>query len=398
MIDSLLRKDVQDFIHAHEQDDEKKLILQHKTILGVPSSRIAAQITGRRKSKTKIPLYYNTEGIVYPSGVNLEQSSSERTALLKAQIVKSLPGTKNTFADLTGGFGVDTLFLSSIFTTAIYVEPDAMLMAYAHHNHKTLGAVNITYHSATAAEFLESTQSTFDCVFIDPSRRNKTNQKIFKLTDCEPDVCSLLPLLLERTSYVLLKTSPLLDIQKGIQELQSVECVYVVSVDNECKELLFLCNKQFHDEPKIIAINLTQESQLVQFKFSEEKECVASFSESLTYLYEPNASILKSGAFKLITKTYPVHKIHRNTHLYTSSALVNDFPGRIFKIIQAVKPDSKTMKEFFLEGKANVITRNYPLSTEALKKKLKLKDGGEQYLIAFSGESKKYLVAASRVA
>jgi 16S rRNA G966 N2-methylase RsmD len=289
MIDSLLRKEVQDFILSHEQDDEKKLILQHKTILGVPSSRIAAQITGRRKSKTKIPLYYNTPGIIYPPGINLEQSSSERTAKFKAHIVKSLPGTKTTFADLTGGFGVDTFFLSNVFKTAVYVEPDAMLMTYAQHNHKTLGAINITYQSTTAEEFLNTTESTFDCIFIDPSRRSKANQKVFRLTDCEPDVCTLLPSILERTSYILLKTSPLLDIQNGIQELQFVKRVYVVSMDNECKELLFLCNKQFHDEPKIIAINLTQESQLVQFKFSEEKECVASFSESLTYLYEPNS-------------------------------------------------------------------------------------------------------------
>jgi 16S rRNA G966 N2-methylase RsmD len=398
MIDSLLRKEVQDFILSHEQDDEKKLILQHKTILGVPSSRIAAQITGRIKSKTKIPLYYNTPGIIYPPGINLEQISSERTAKYKAHIVKSLPGTKTTFADLTGGFGVDTFFLSNVFKTAVYVEPDAMLMTYAQHNHKTLGAINITYQSTTAEEFLNTTESTFDCIFIDPSRRSKANQKVFRLTDCEPDVCTLLPSILERTSYILLKTSPLLDIQNGIQELQFVKRVYVVSMDNECKELLFLCNKQFHNEPEVIAINLSRETQLFQFKFSEEKECIASFSEPLTYLYEPNASILKSGAFKLITKKYPVHKIHRNTHLYTSASLVNDFPGRIFKIVQVIKPDSKTMKEFFLEGKANVITRNYPLSTEALKKKLKLKDGGEQYLIAFSGESKKYLVAASRVA
>jgi hypothetical protein len=397
MIELLLQPEVQQFILDHEQDDEKKLILKHRTIHHVPSSIIAEQISGRKKAKTKLPLYYKSAGIVYPPGLNLEQSSSEETAVFKTRALNSNAGKDKILADLTGGFGIDSYFFSNVFKKVHYIEPNASLLSFARHNHQILQAKNIEYSNAIAEDFIKSYPNKLDCVFVDPSRRNKSNQKVFKLSDCEPDIPALLSDIFQKTDYLLIKTSPLLDIQQGIKELKHVEKVWIVSVDNECKELLFLCRKGFDAEPKIIATNLHTDQLPFEFSLSEEKETVTKFSEPLTYLYEPNASILKAGAFKFVGEKFSLFKLHVSTHLYTSRELIQNFPGRTFKMIRPVKPDPKTLKEIFVEGKANVITRNYPLSPEELKKKTKLKDGGELYLIGFSGQKEKYLVAATRI-
>jgi 16S rRNA G966 N2-methylase RsmD len=397
MIDLLIQKEVQDFIFGHEQEDEKKLVLKHRVIHEVPSSVIAEQITGRRKAKVKLPLYYNTQNIVYPPGLNLEQSSSEKTALFKAKTLNSALGANKTIADLTGGFGIDSFFLSRVCKNVMYTEPNNSLLQFAKHNHDLLGATNIQHQNSTAEEFLKSFAGKVDCFFIDPSRRNKASQKVFKLSDCEPDVPALLSDIFQKSECVLIKTSPLLDIKQGIKELKQVECVWIVSVDNECKELLFFCRKGFEGEAKMIAVNLQEGHNDFGFSVTEEKNIVSKFSEPLTYLYEPNSSILKAGAFKSIGEKYSLYKMHPSTHLYTSKDLIQNFPGRIFKIIRSVKPDTKILKETFPESKANVITRNYPLTAEELKKKTKLKDGGELYLLGFSGQNEKYLVAAERI-
>ena len=397
MIEKLLRKEVQDFLLEHEHEDEKILILKYHTLFDLSMGIIADQLSGRRKAKEKVPIYYKTRGIIYPPGLNLEQSSSERTAQFKEDVLDKMLDKKNTLVDLTGGFGVDAYFLSKIFNTIYFVEPNASLLSYAQHNHQTLGIVNILYHPSTSEEFLNLFNGKADCVFIDPSRRSKTKQKAFKLSDCEPDVSNLMSTIFQKSDCILIKTSPLLDIQQGIKELKHVEKVWVVSVDNECKELLFFCRNGCEEEPTIMAVNLQGEHQDFEFNFTEEKSVVSKFSEPLTYLYEPNASILKAGAFKLMGEKFSLFKLHASTHLYTSKELNPDFPGRIFKIIHSVKPSAKNLKETFPEEKANVITRNYPLTTEELRKKTKLKDGGELYLLGFSGQAEKYLVAAERI-
>lgn len=397
MIELLHRKEVQDFLVENEQEDEKKLILKQRTLFDIPSSIIANQIIGRRKAKSKLPLYYSTRGIVYPPGINVEQSSSEKTALFKADLLNGILSKKNTLVDLTGGFGVDSFFLKGIFDTVHFVEPNASLLSFAQHNHKTLGVDSIHYHHSTAEQFLDTFNEKLDCVFLDPSRRSKTNQKVFRLSDCEPNAASLLSQIFEVCEFALIKASPLLDIHQGIQELSHVEKVWVVSIENECKEVLFLCHKGYEAEPTIVTVNLQEGQCDFSFTLQEEKNCVPSFSAPLSYLYEPNTSILKASAFKLIGVKFSLQKLHPSTHLYTSNELIQNFPGRIFKIITFVKSDRKSMKEIFPEGKANVITRNYPLSVDELKKKTKLRDGSELYLIGFSGKDEKYLVAANRL-
>lgn len=396
MIELLLQPEVRNFIREHENEDERALLLKHKTLFNLPASLVANQIAGRRKAKAKLPLYYTTPGIVFPPGLNLEQSSSEETALFKTSLLGEILSEKKSVVDLTGGFGIDSFFLSKIFDQVDYIEPNAELLEYARHNHKTLGVHHINHHHTTAEHFLNST-SQHDCVFIDPSRRTAANKKVFRLADCEPDIVNLLPKIFEHTDRLLIKTSPLLDIQHGIKELSSVKNVWVVSVDNDCKELLFLCEKGFAGEPAITAINLGTAHERFVFNFSDEKNAVTEFSEPLTYLYEPNASILKAGAFKRVAEIFALAKIHPNTHLYTSVNFIDGFPGRIFKINHTVKPEAKILADLLPEGKANVLTRNYPLSPDELKKKLKVNDGGKYYVIGFTGFKIRHFVIAERI-
>ncbi len=387
--------EIQDYIFNHENEDEKKLVLAHKDIFGIPSSLIANQIQGRRKVKQKINLWYSTRGIIYPPSLNLEQCSSEATSKFKSSLIT----TGKTAADLTGGFGVDSYFLSKKFERFYYIEPDKNLLSIARHNHKLLGAENIEYVNSTAEEFINKSPGSFDMIYIDPSRRNK-QQKVFKLSDCVPDVSRMLTSLLESSERVMIKNSPLLDIQQGLRELQNTEKVYVLSVNNEVKELLFLVGKKnFISSPPIEAVGLNNYSEPIHtfsFNSEEEKNSEVGFSPPLSFLYEPDASLLKAGAFKSIAQKHNVYKLHPSTHLYTSENRVEYFPGRIFKILQHKKPD-KNLKENFPDGYANILTRNYPLSVEEIKKKTGLKEGGTLFLICTQSEREKHVLIAERI-
>jgi hypothetical protein len=395
----IIQPNVQEFILENENADEKKLLLSKKEILGIPPAIIANQISGRRKAKLKLLTWYQTKGIVYHSNLAIEQSSSEATAKFKTQIINALLKKKTSLADLTGGFGVDSFFFSRNFDKVNYVEPNKELVEIANHNHHQLQATNIQHHTQTSEEFLENNISQFDLIFLDPSRRDASNRKVFRLADCLPNITELQPKIFERANHILLKASPLLDIQQGLREIAHVRKVFVVSVENECKELLFFADKNFSVEPVIEAINLNQFGEVKEtltFDFSDEKKSEAQFNKPLNYLYEPNASILKAGAFKLISTRFNIFKLQTNTHLYTSQELIPNFSGRTFKI-EKIDPTGKELKILLPDGKANVAVRNYPLSADELKKKLKLKDGGEKFVIGFSGVDKKYIVVASLV-
>jgi len=383
---------LQEFIFEHAKDDEDKLVLKNKEILGLPSSWVATQIKARKRSAYKIPLYYKTKGIVYPPSLNLEQSSSEATARFKAHIVSKFSTSNKKFCDLTGGFGVDSFFLSNLFAYCDFSEPEKDLLDLARQNHRLLGAINLHYHNKDAVEFLADSGKHYDLVYIDPSRRSSTQKKVVRFTDCVPDVVTLRDELYRHTDRVMVKASPLLDIQQGIKDLQHVSRVVVVSVDNECKELLFLCDRGFDGEPIIECYNIANNFDPrkipagFEFKFSEERATIALFSDPRKFIYEPNASILKGGAFKSIAETFEFHKIQANTHLYTSDRMISDFPGRIFRVIDKVKP-----------GKANVIVRNYPMTVEEIKKKRGITDGGDLYFLCFSGVKSKFSLTAERL-
>lgn len=386
----LLNQDLQNYLREHEHVDEAELVLKHKMLYGVATSRVAEQLRGRRKAKEKLPSFYKEKNIIYPPQRNLEQSSSEATAKFKSRIVKG-----HQLVDLTGGFGIDTFFFSNSFEHIHYVEPDAELGQIVQHNAKILNATNITVHHQTAEEFLSSV-SQADVIYIDPSRRSGS-AKIVKLADCIPDITTLQSEILQKSKQLLIKASPLLDIQQGLRELHSVSDVYVVSVNNECKEILFLCG-QACAEPVIHTVNLlsNRDEQSFNFTFSQERTTTPEFSSPGTYLYEPNASILKGGAFKSIAIAFGLKKIEVNTHLYTSEELMQEFPGRIFKIDALLKPDASSAARALPRKTANIITRNYPLTPDQLKKKMKLTDGGDNFILAFSGQKEKYVALAKK--
>lgn len=385
-IQKISEPELQDFIFSHEKDDEDKLVLRHREIMGVPSAWIATQIKARKKAAYKIPLYYQTRGVVYPPTINLEQSSSEATARFKARIVSGWISGYKKFCDVTGGFGIDSFFISSLFTYCDYSEPQKDLLDIAQHNHLLLGANNIQHHNKDAVEFLSSSGNHYDLIYLDPSRRNSALKKVYRFGDCVPDVVDLKDELYSHATHVMIKASPLLDIQEGIRDLQFVCRVLVVSVDNECKELLFLCDHQYTGEPMIECYNLENTETEFKFRFSEERNATAEFSDPGQYLYEPNASILKGGAFKSIAIAYDLRKIQVNTHLYTSDQLVDNFPGRVFRVKDDTTPT-----------KANIIVRNYPMTVDEIKKKSGIKDGGDLYYLCFSGMKKKFALTTERL-
>lgn len=396
-LSAITRPQVQDFIRSYEDADEKELVLSRKEILELPSAEIVQQIIGRRKAKKKLPSWYKTNGVVYPPSINLEQCSSEATARYKLSLVGELTPVPAVVADVTGGFGVDSFFFSKSIRHVHYVEPNATLFEIARHNHLQLGA-GILHHNASAEQFLNHPPESIDLLYLDPSRRDVHSKRVFKLSDCVPDVIALQNKMFDKCPRMLIKASPLLDIQQGLREIRSVRSVHVLAVDNECKELLFLADRDFAGTPEIRAVDLYSDGSIrADFVFTQDDERMApvSVQEPARYLYEPNAAILKAGAFKLVGEKFALTKLAPNTHLYTSDHLLNNFPGRTFEII-TLDPDSKRMQG--LSGTSiNIFTRNYPLRPEAIKKKYHLQDGGDHYLIGFSSVRKKHLALCIRL-
>jgi len=402
LINSLLSPQVQSFIAQHLDDDVNQLLLKYKTVNDVPISLIVDQIVGRKKAFEKIPTWSHQELIVYPPGVNVEQCSSEKAATIKTDLVKDQLGLNigsKSMVDLTGGFGVDSFFFSKIFKEVHFVEPNANLLEIAKHNHRQLGATNIHYYNTKAEAFLisDSIKKNFDLIYIDPSRRSSGNQKIFSLNQCEPNIIALQPEIWKAGKTLLLKTSPLLDISAGLNDLQFVKKVCVTAIHNECKELLFYCEKNFQSEPIIDAVNLNAEKFSFSFSISAERDTKITYSDPLKFVYEPNAALLKSGAFKTIASLFNIYKLHPNTHLYTSDHIVPDFPGRIFEIESFLKSDPKIILKAFDSGRANIFVRNYPLTVNEIRKKTGLNEGGDKFLIGCSGISKKFLMVGSRL-
>ena len=400
MISKLLSKDVQSFIKDHHLADPNQLLLKHRTIAELPASLVVDQIVGRRKAEERLPTWYLNENIIYPPALNLEQSSSEKSALVKVNLLKTGMGDlgNKTLLDLTGGFGVDDYFFSSVFKKVHVVEPNLDLLEIAKHNHHELGASNINYYNMTAEKFLKSTLlKSVDVIFIDPSRRATGNRKVFSLNDSQPNVVALQEDIWQLSANVLIKSSPLLDIQVGLNELDFVKHIYITSINNDCKELLFFCQRNFEAEPTITAINLNGTDANFSFRISEERSAENRYSDPLEFIYEPNASLLKSGAFKILGVTFDLSKLHSNTHLFTSSTFNDHFPGRVFQIESIVKPNEKKPGEIFEDRRANIFTRNYPLTVNEIRRKYSLKDGGEKFLIGCSGLRSKFLMAARRI-
>ena len=368
----------QQFIREHEHDDPYELSLQAHRYPDLPMSAIAEQIQARQKAKRKLPKWYATEGIVFPPPLSMEQCSSEVTAQYKQRLAYG-----QRLVDLTGGAGVDTYYLSQSFGRTDYVEAQAVLADIARHNFTVLGASDISVHAASAEGFLDSLFESVDCVYLDPARRDTRANKVFRLEDSQPNVTELQSTLLARATTVLLKTAPLLDIQAALRTLIHTKEVHVVAVNNEVKEVLYLMTLSPPMQPKVTAVNLRAHSaEQFSYFLHQEAGAAVTHSEPLTYLYEPNAALMKAGAFKLIAQRFNLYKLHPHTHLYTSDQPLPNFPGRCFRCRAVVPYQKKAVRKVLPEARANVATRNFPDSVATVRKKLGLQDGGDIYLFA----------------
>ncbi len=362
------------FINKNINTDIASLLLKGIPFTAVDSKDIIEQIEAKKRCKTKLSTWYSTENIYYPNKLNIEQTSSEATAEYKANLVHG-----NSIVDLTGGFGVDCFYFSKQFNKVTHCEINADLSQIVTHNYKQLKVSNIKTIAIDGIDYLKNSEEIYDWIYIDPSRRNDSKGKVFFLNDCLPNVPEHLDILFKKSNNILIKTSPLLDISVGLNELKNVKNIHILAVNNEVKELLWILEKDYNSPIKIETCNLKKDTKEVfSFYLNEETSAEASYNLPLTYLYEPNAAIMKSGAFSSISDKLKVEKLHKHSHLYTSEELLA-FPGRVFKIEKVIAYNKKLIKKEAI-NKANIATRNFPESVDQIRKKLKIKEGGDVYL------------------
>lgn len=382
----LLNIDVQNFINDNLNADIPSLSLKKSPFPIISSGELAEQIDSKKRCEHKLPLWFQTAGIYYPPKLAIEQSSSEIAARYKSDLIAG-----DDIIDLTGGFGVDTCFFARKAKNVTHCELNKELSDISEYNSEILD-LKINYQQLDGIEYLRSTNKSYSTIYIDPSRR-VNSRKVFLLKDCEPDIIMNLDLLRSRSAFLMIKTAPLLDIHSTINELKEVSSVHIISIKNECKELLYLIDRQnCGNDPLIIcALINAEETSTYTFRLSEERNfAISEYSEPLNFIYVPDVALFKAGCFKLITRDFSVHKIQQHTHLYTSDKLNSSFPGRKFKLKMAW-----TYGDFIKEHsfkKANIICRNFPLSPEKLKIKLKISDGGDEYLLFCTGNKNELLV------
>ena len=370
----MINEQTWDFIRQHATDDVRKLALQGTKDAAVDLSMALQQIAGRQTALKKLPSWAAVERVLYPPHLNMEQCSSEQTARYKAR----LAGSGDMYVDLTGGLGVDFYWMSQGFKQRYYVERNAELCELVEHNFRTLGH-NCSVCCCDTATYLPTVPHA-DVVFLDPARRNEHGGRTYDIKDCTPNILELLPLLMEKADKVILKLSPMLDWRKAVDDLQYVREVHIVSVDNECKELLLVL-EQAERPLRLVCVNNNQ-----IFEVSSHPSPLTSHPSPLTpeqFLYEPNASIMKAGCFDALAQQYPVCQVSANSHLFLSSVEIEDFPGRSFQICAISSTNKQTLKETLAGvSRANITVRNFPMSVEQLRKKLHLKDGGDTYIFA----------------
>lgn len=416
----------QDFIRQHQDDDVRQLAFLGSKYPEVDMPFALDQIRGRKMARVKLPRWASLEGIIYPPHISMEQCSSESTALYKAELAArllDLPASSSgiemkaeneiEFVDLTGGFGVDFSYIAArLGVKSMYVERQAHLCEAAKENFERLGLKNAIVKNGDGIEVLhsflpkkddaasadDSLDITYDqprsllktnlglkIIFVDPARRDDAGNKVVSLKDCTPDVTVLQEEMLSKADYVIIKLSPMLDWHRAISELSHVREVHIISVNNECKELLLVLSaRNMGENLRIYCVNDAQSFVCDESDMETSPVKIApSTLEEMQYLYEPNASLMKAGCFGVLSDRYDARMLSKNSHLFVSQAPIEAFPGRSFRIIAISSFNKKELKRH-LSGitKANIATRNFPLSVAELRKRLKLKDGGETYIFA----------------
>ncbi|WP_299116574.1 class I SAM-dependent methyltransferase [uncultured Winogradskyella sp.] len=373
MNSSILNTDVQDYINNNLNEDISRLLLKGISFPNVEAKSIIEQIEAKKRCEKKLPTWYNALGIYFPNKLNIEQTSSEKAAAYKSNLVKG-----ESLIDLTGGFGIDSYYFSKRINNITHCEINRNLSEIVKHNYNILSVKNITCLNESGIDALKRIDKPYDWIYIDPSRRDDAKNKVFLLSDCTPNVKTFQSLFLKYAKNVMIKTSPLLDISATLNQLNNMKTIHIVAINNEVKELLWILEKDYAGSVEIKTVNIQKNNtQVFDFKYEDEPNVNVSYNSPLDYLYEPNASVLKAGAFNSVCNL-SVHKLHKHSHLYTSKELM-DFPGRQFKI-EKIVPFNKRVFSKEKITKANVTTRNFPLSVGDIRKKLKIKDGGNVYL------------------
>lgn len=379
-----------DFIEQNLNADIRQLALKGCRDKDVDLDAAIRQIAGRQTARRKLPSWAALDGILYPPHLNMEQCSSEQTARYKARICSSHPSPK-TLVDLTGGFGVDFDFMSEAFDEATYVERNSELFAISSANMKIL-APKAKCLNEDGLEVLHRLDHV-SMIFMDPARRDHHGARTYGISDCTPNVLEIKDELLQKADVVMLKLSPMLDWHKAISDLgeQYIKEVHIVSVQNECKELLIVMQQQPAEPPTVYCIN---DDSVFSYHPSSISSNHISHHSSLIYLYEPNASIMKAGCFAEIEQAFEVSQLAPNSHLFASDQVIEDFPGRKFRVTAVTSMNKQDLKQALRDiRQANIAVRNFPMSVADLRKRLKLSEGGNDYIFATTlTEGKKVLI------
>ena len=388
------------FIHEHRADDVRKLALASHP-QGVDIQYALTQISGWQIAKSKLPLWANTDGIIYPKHLSLEQCTSQYIAQYKASRIENLIGKNFRMTDLTGGFGVDCFFISRNASGTCYNEMSAELTSIVAENYKTLGRLDIEISCSDAAEFLSNQKDdSLDLIYLDPARRGNAGQKLISISDCQPDAVTLQDDLLRVSRYVILKLSPMLNISRAFTEMRHVSRVMVIGLEGECKEITLLIQRDFNGEPVIEAVDIDAQGNpkpTVSSTKSAENTLPLPIAnpEQLqpgTFISEPTAPYMKSALFRTIAAQTATSLLHPDTHLFWSKEKPENFPGRTF-ILKGIIPFDKRSLSSLIKTQANLSVRNFPETAPQLQKSLKLKDGGTRYLIATTlSDSKRVLL------
>lgn len=389
----MLDAPTKEFIEQHRNEDVRTLALQAKRYPTVDMREAVAQIEGWQQAREKLPAWAATAGIIYPPKISMEQCSSEQTARYKASLIN---GKK--FADMTGGFGIDFSYICRSFTEAFYIERNERLCEIATANFALLGLENAKVMNGNSEELLTSLPQ-LDWIFIDPARRDGDGRKVVALSDCEPNVVTLEEQLLSKAGKVMIKCSPMLDITLACRQLSNVSSVHIVAVNNECKELLFILERDKGERCTIHCVNIHKDGvQEFSFIQADEAGCEIGYSNEMDrYLYEPNSTIQKAGCSRSVSQRFGIKKLHPNSQLYTSDCLIHDFPGRIFEVVEVVGFSKNELKKIQALQKANITVRNFPESVQQLRKRLKLSDGGESYIFATTlADERKVLIISKK--
>ncbi|MEZ0183223.1 class I SAM-dependent methyltransferase [Flavobacterium oncorhynchi] len=387
---SILNQNIQEFITQNTGVSISKLALQKNPFPEVDWIAVLNQIEARTKAKDKLPTWFSTENIIYPSKVSVEQTSSEKTAEYKASLISG-----KSLIDLTGGFGVDDYYFSKKFNVVAHCEINEDLSNIVKHNFEQLKVANCDLYAADSADVLEKSEIKWDWIYIDPSRRNDAKGKVFMLKDCLPNVPESLDFYFEKSNSILIKTAPLLDISAGLSELKFVKNIHIIALENEVKELLFEIHNQYKGSITLKTANILKDKiETFDFVLDDEMDFMP-YELPKKYIYEPNSAIMKSGGFDEVSSIFKIGKLHKHSHLYTSNELI-DFPGRTFEIEKVIPYSKNDMKTELVNEQANITTRNFPETVENIRKKWKIKNGGNKYCFFTTNKNDNKIVLICR--